>query len=252
MILGIVFSAGMLWSQTPAELFNARCGSCHQAYIPQAELLKNYEHNNSDLNLSAPTLTELSFRLRDQVGDRRADKESQLLDIEEFLLRYVNSPNREQSILPRGVLKHFKTMPAMKLTEEEAEELAPYMFDFSEKMMIEHSVPRHSYQEALAIAQKEDKIVLIEGYIPFCRGCMKMDREVLVDDRVKKALKQDFVVVKLNVLTQKLPLGLKSIGTPAFFFITKDGKRVIDQIQGTGTVEEFLDLLALIKEQLKK
>jgi len=246
---GIMLLSGWLFAESGEAVFEVKCATCHLKYIPQPQLLKNYEHNNSDLNLSAPTLTELSFRLRDQVGDRRGDKESQLMDIEDFLLMYLSNPDRNKSILPPQVLQHFKTMPPLKISEEEAEALAPFMFDYSEQMMVKHSVPRHSYQEALKIAQKEDKIVLIEGYIPFCRGCMKMDREVFVDDRVKEALNRDFVVVKMNVLTEKLPLGLKSLGTPSFYFITKDGKRIIDQLQGTGNVEEFLDLLALMKEQ---
>jgi len=79
-----------------------------------------------------------------------------------------------------------------------------------------------------------------------------MDREVFIDDRVKKALERNFVVTKINVLREKLPLGLKSLGTPSFYFITSDGKRVIDQIVGTGTVDEFLELLEDIRDSLKQ
>jgi len=250
--LGLMILVGSLWGGSGGEIFKSKCASCHTEYVPQSKLLINYEHNNSDLNLTAPTLTELSFRLRDQVGDRRGDKESQLLDIEEFLMAYLKHPNRTKSILPKAVLRHFKIHPSLRITEEEAEVLAPFMFDFSEQMMVEHSVSRHSYEEALALAKKEDKIVLIEGYIPFCRGCMKMDREVFVEDKVKEALNQGFVTVKKNVLIEKLPLGLKSLGTPSFYFITNDGKHVIDQVQGTGTVEEFLGLLRSIQKQLTK
>ncbi len=251
-VLFILLVSGVLWANDAEELFKDKCSSCHIDYIPQSKLLRNYEHNNSDLNLTAPTLTELSFRLRDQVGDRKGDKESQLMEIEEFLMDYLAHPNKAKTVLSKRVVQTFKTMPPLKITEEELEVLAPYMFDYSEKMMIKHSVPRYHYEEALAKAKKEEKIVLIEGYIPFCRGCMQMDREVFVEDEVKEALNKGFVVVKQNVLTEKLPLGLKSLGTPSFYFITNDGKHLIDQLLGTGTVEEFLDMLGLIQEQLKK
>jgi thioredoxin-related protein len=143
-------------------------------------------------------------------------------------------------------------MPMLKIIEDDTEELPLYMFDFSEQMMIKHSVKRYSYKEALKKAKKENKIVMIEGYIPFCRGCIKMDREVFVEDSVKKVLNKDFVVVHENMILEKLPLGLKSLGTPSFYFITNDGKKVIDQIQGIGTVEEFLKLLHDIKEDVKR
>jgi len=241
----------LTFAQTGQEIFKDKCSGCHIEYIPQSKLLINYEKNNTILKLKAPTLSEVSFRLRDQVGDRKADKESQLMEIEEFLLGYVNHPDRTKSILPKYVLKNFKTMPSVKISEEEAEKLAPFMFDFSEKMIVAHSVKRYSYPEALKKAKAENKIVMIEGFIPFCRGCIKMDREVFVEDKVKEALNRDFVVVKTNVLTQKLPLGLKSLGTPSFYFITNDGKRVIDTVQGTGDVQDFLELLEEIKDDLK-
>ncbi len=186
------------------------------------------------------------------MGDRRADKESQLLEIEDFLMEYLTHPDKKRTILFDRTIQNFKTMPSMKITEEELELLVPYMFDFSEKMMVKHSVKRYSYEEALKKAKKENKIVMIEGYIPFCRGCIQMDREVFVEDRVKEALNRDFVVVHENMLIEKLPLGLKSLGTPSFYFITNDGKKVIEQVVGIGTVEEFLELLHEIKDNVKK
>jgi len=248
-VLFIVMFGSLLFSgNSVKEIFKIQCGSCHLGYIPQSKLIKNYENNNSDLNLTAPTLTELSFRLREKIGDRRADKESQVLEIEDFLLDYVNHPDKKKSILRERVLKHFKTMPKQKLSEDDAELLSEYMFDFSEKMIVEHSVKRYGYDEALVKAKKENKIVLVEGYITSCRGCIKMDREVFVEDEVKQALNKDFVLVKQNVLAKKLPLGLESVGTPAFYFITNDGKHLIDGLQGTGDIEEFLDMLSLILE----
>jgi len=252
-IFFIVMLGSLLFSFNDAEkIFKRQCSVCHVDYIAQSKLIKNYEHNNSDLNLTAPTLTELSFHLREKIGDRRADKETQVMEIEDFLLDYLNHPDKNKSILNKDMLTHFKTMPKQKLSEDDAELLSEYMFDFSEKMIVKHSVKRYSYVDALAKAKKENKIVLLEGYITSCRGCIKMDREVFVEDEVKKALDKDFVLVKQNVLAKKLPLGLESLGTPAFYFIGNDGKHLIDGLQGVGDVEEFLDMLSLIKESSAK
>ncbi len=241
----------MLFAVSGEEVFSGKCASCHDYYIPQSRLNLNYEHNNTELKLKAPTLTELSFRLKDQVGDRTTDAEGQKFEIEEFLSDYLNNPNKEKSVLRKEIRHIFPVMPSMKgkLNEDEAEALADYMYEYAEKMMMLHGVKRHNYNEALEIAKKEKKIILIEGFIPFCRGCMKMDREVMVETKVKEALNKDFVFVKKNLLIEKLPLRMKRLGTPSFYFINSTGKKVIDMLQGTGTVEEFLELLKNIKEK---
>ncbi len=230
-------------------IFAKRCAGCHQPYIPQLKLNKNYEQNNTLLHLKAPTLTELSFALKDQVGDRKGDVDSQLLEIEFFLEAYLPNPESNRSILPASITKHYTPMPPMKLTEEEGEALAVYMRAFSEEMMLKHGVRRYSYAEALRKAKREGKIVMIEGYIPYCRWCMRMDREVMVEPEVKEALDRDFVLVKMNLLTEKLPLGIHRLATPSFYFIKSNGKAVIDMVAGFGDKEAFLGLLKEISDK---
>jgi thioredoxin-related protein len=130
--------------------------------------------------------------------------------------------------------------------------LTDFIYGYSEKMTLEHSVERHSYEEAAKIAKARKKIIIIEGFIPFCRGCIRMDREVMVEKRGKEALDKDFVFVKKNLLTEKLPLGIKRLGTPSFYFIDSEGKKVLEMVQGFGTADEFLELLASVKEKVRK
>jgi len=241
-----------IFANSGEDIFKNRCSSCHKRYIKEPTLIKNYEKNNTILHLSAPTLVELSYWLRDRVGDRKADSESQIMEIEDFLYNYLNSPDRNSSIIPKNILKFYKTMPKIDISEEEAEALAKYLFDIGREIVKTDGIKSYkTYKEALRVAKESNKIVMVEGFIPYCRGCIKMDREVFVDRRVKEALDRDFVVTRVNVLTQKLPLGLKSLGTPSFYFITNDGKKVIDKVVGTGSVEDFLELLADIKDSLK-
>ncbi len=88
-------------------------------------------------------------------------------------------------------------MPKVDLGEDEVEALAIYLFDIGRKIVKEHGVKIYpTYQEALEVAKRENKIVMVEGFITYCRGCIKMDREVFIDDRVKKALERNFVVTR--------------------------------------------------------
>jgi thioredoxin-related protein len=235
-----------------AKIFAKKCASCHDYYIPQLRLNENYEHNNTLLKLKAPTLTELSFRLKDQVGDRKGDAESQIFEIEAWLGDFLKNPSAFKTILPVHVRKRFETMPSVKLSEEEVEALAPFMYDYAEKMMTKHGVKRYRYDEALKKAKTEGKIVMIEGYLPYCRWCVRMDREVMVEPEVKAMLDKHFVLVKMNLATQKLPLGMRRLGTPSFYFIDPVRNEVIDMVEGFGDKKEFLELLGGIVEAAKR
>jgi len=244
-IVNSLFFYTLLFAIDGESVFAKKCAFCHQYYIPQSKIIANAKHHNRELNLTAPTLTEMSFAIKDHVGDRTLDSEGQQFQIEEWLAEYLEAPTKEKGVISDEFNRFFKPMPTMKgkLTEEEVEALTVFIYEYAQKMMREHGVKRYSYEEALSLAKKENKIILIEGFIPFCRGCIKMDREVLVDERVKTMLNKHFVLVKKNLLIEKLPLNIKRLGTPSFYFIDKTGTKVLEMVQGTGTVDEFLTLL---------
>ena len=254
LIVAVLLLHTALFAMDGEAVFAKKCASCHQYYIPQNRIIANAEHNNTDLNLTAPTLTEMSFMIKDQVGDRTLDPEGQKFEIEEWLTDYLKDPTKDKGVIPDEFTRFFKSMPSMKgkLSEDEIEALTDFMYEYAEKMTVKHSVKRHSYEEAEKIAKAQKKIIIIEGFIPFCRGCIRMDREVMVEEKVKKALNKDFVLVKKNLLIEKLPLGMKRLGTPSFYFIDSDGKKVLEMVQGFGTADEFLELLASVKEKVKK
>ena len=240
-----------LFAVDGAEVFKNKCASCHSHYyIPQSRLNVNYQNRNKDLNLTAPTLTELSFRLKDQVGDRTTDAEGQKFEIEDYLTKFLKNPSAFKTILPKETRAAYGTMPPINVDEDEVEALADFIYDYAEEMMVKHGAKRYSYKEALKKAKSEGKLVLIEGYLPYCRGCIWMDRNVMVEPKVKEALDKDFVLVKMNLLIEKLPLGMKRLGTPSFYFIDPNGPKVIDMLEGTGTIEEFIQLLESIVQRV--
>ena len=232
-----------LFASEGAELFDSHCASCHSYYIPMSQVITNAEQNNTLLHLKAPTLNQLSFGVRLNVGDRKADEEAQRLEVEEFIASYIASPQREKSVLPKELTHFYLNMPAMQnvLDEDQIEELSTFMFEYGEAMIEAHSVKTYTFEEAAKIAREQNKIIMIRGVLPFCKWCIKMDREVMVEPEIREFLDKSFVVVKTNVITEKLPLGMKS-----------DGKTIIDQLNGYGNKEEFLELLKSIKEAAKQ
>lgn len=251
LFLSGIASIALLFGGEGEQLFDTHCASCHSYYIPQTKLNANAEANNTILHLKAPALNELSFGVRLNVGDRKADEESQRMEVEDFIAVYLESPDRNKSVIPHEQTSFYPNMPSMKglLDEDQIEILSDYIFDYGEKMVIEHSAKTYSYDEALKIAAQTGKIIMIRGILPFCKWCIQMEREVMVEPEVKEAMEKDFVVVMMNVALEKLPLGMTSLGTPSFYFISSDGKQIIDSMQGYGNKEEFLDLLKMVKEE---
>lgn len=116
--------------QAGEKIFEAKCNSCHVKSIPMQSLLKNFlEFNNKVLKLNAPTGNQISYRLKSQVGSRD-DMEFHLEETADFLVEYVNNPNKSNTICLEGVVKHFDTMPSLKgqITEEEIRTVNHFLY----------------------------------------------------------------------------------------------------------------------------
>jgi thioredoxin-related protein len=61
----------------------------------------------------------------------------------------------------------------------------------------------HDFNEGFALAQKENKKLLIDVYTDWCVWCKKMDKDVYSDDGVKQSVATNFVAVKLNAESSK-------------------------------------------------
>lgn len=112
------------------KVFENKCMECHQKSMPIPLLMKNFiEENNKTLNLKAPTGNEISFRLKQQIGNKE-DMEFHLHQTNEFLKDYLYNPDLSKTICLEGVIRHFKVMPSMKgkITEEEIEEVNHFLY----------------------------------------------------------------------------------------------------------------------------
>jgi thioredoxin-related protein len=231
-------------------IYKKKCASCHAGYIPMGDLKENFvEYNNTKLHLKAPALNQLSFRLKQRIGDPNGDKEMQLMEIEEFVGSYLYHPDKAKSICMEEVLDAFETMPSMKgkISEEEIEEVVKYIYDFDQKALNAHSVHYEAFDQALKKAKKEHKIIMIKATSPYCHYCKMMEREVLANDEVVKILKEKFISVAVNVYKTPLPMGLKYKVTPTFFFLNSEGK-VLKVVPGAFDKEDFMTILKDIQK----
>jgi thiol-disulfide isomerase/thioredoxin len=251
-ILGV--SSSLLLSNQGLEVFKAKCQSCHTPFIPIEKLVENFmEEDNKLLNLKAPTLNQISYRLKQQIGNPKGDEDIHRMEVEAFISDYLINPSSNKSLCKEDVLKFFKTMPSMKgkITSDEIEAVSEYIYDYETNLIKEKSISYQSFDSAIDKAKKEDKIIIIKASSKYCHYCKKMDREILIDKDVVDALNKNFISVSIDVSKNDLPLELKTTMTPTFFFIDKN-KKLIKEVAGAWGKEDFLLILKEIRELNQK
>ena len=236
------------------EVYQKKCASCHESFISLEKLMENFmEKNNTMLKLKAPTLNQISFRLKQQIGDPKGDEDIHRMEVGAFIAGYLKNPDKQKSICLPEVIQHFETMPSMKgkLTEDEIEAVSEFLYDYESRLIKEKSIKYETLDTAVKQARKEDKIIMIKATSKHCHYCKKMDREVLVEEEVVSAFQKDFIAVSVDVSKEPLPLGFKADMTPTFFFINKD-KKMIKRIPGSWNKEDFLEILKEAKDAKEK
>ena len=140
-LLNLAFVSSVFANELPEEfdrelynqgekVFENKCMECHEKSMPIPLLMKNFiEENNKTLKLKAPTGNEISFRLKQQIGNKE-DLEFHLHQTNDFLKDYLYNPDLSKTICLQGVIRHFKVMPSMKgkITENEIEEVNYFLY----------------------------------------------------------------------------------------------------------------------------
>ena len=250
----MIISAVLMMANEGKVLFEKHCTSCHEPFIAMSKLKKNFlDHNNTLLKLKAPTLNQLSYRLKQRIGDPKGDNDMHRMEVTAFMSDYVYYPDKDKSVCLDDVMQHFQTMPSLKgkVSEEDLEEIGTYLYDFDNKVVKEKSVKYEGFDKALERAKKEHKIIMIKAMTKECHFCRKMDREVLIEEDIVKAIEKDFIPVSIDVSVHQLPLGIKAEVTPSFIFIDENAK-VLMNVPGAWDKIDFLELLKEAKQSTKK
>ncbi len=100
-----------------------------------------------------------------------------------------------------------------------------------------------TFDEALARARGENRLLLVDVYTDWCGWCKKMDREVFADDRVARAARS-FVAVRVNAEKggEKVAQRYDVQGYPTILFVDGSGK-IVKRIDGYVDAAEMLRIL---------
>ncbi len=103
-----------------------------------------------------------------------------------------------------------------------------------------------NYKEALAIAKKEHKPVMLMITQPHCNMCAYMDEVAFENEELADYVEENFVPLKLNRNIAR-KLGFRDYGTPTFYFLTPAGKAFTAPLQGAAAAKVFLQTIQKIK-----
>ncbi len=118
----------------------------------------------------------------------------------------------------------------------------------------------HSFDEAVTIARRDNKKILLDVYTDWCGWCKKMDSEVYSNPSVISALSASFIAVKVNAESSK-PLtfqgrsfteesfsaGAGVTGYPTTIFLDTESAP-ITLLPGFVPADRFLPILKYIGE----
>ena len=105
-----------------------------------------------------------------------------------------------------------------------------------------------SYEQGLAQAKKEHKIVMLMFSKKSCKMCNVMKTKVYENDEVAEYVKSFYVPVEIDIEVHPDKYGYPVFGTPTYYFLDSNGKQIGRMMVGGATAEGFLQKLKDVKQ----
>jgi len=107
------------------------------------------------------------------------------------------------------------------------------------------------YDEAVNIAQEQNKRIYMLIVSEDCRWCKKFERTTLKDEKLLKRLSKQYVLLHLSRDLDEIPSKFKTTPVPRHYFLSKSGE-VIFPVVGYRDVDTFNNFLDTVNERVKK
>jgi thioredoxin-related protein len=108
-----------------------------------------------------------------------------------------------------------------------------------------------SLDKGFEIAHQENKPILVYFWATWCHVCERFENEALPDQRIKKMLTEDFVLVAIDLDQQKDIVNEYGAWVPPDFrFLDENGTQIFRQ-PGYADPENFLYIIETIKNKYR-
>ena len=109
------------------------------------------------------------------------------------------------------------------------------------------------FQTGIKNATVKNKPVLFVSSRHSCHYCKVLDNTTFKEDKVIKALNQDFIsIISYSDENDYMPRELWRPGTPALWFLDPKGEPLFQPIMGAVDADNFLKALAIVKIEFDK
>lgn len=101
-----------------------------------------------------------------------------------------------------------------------------------------------SFEEALAEAKSQGKLIFVDAYAEWCGPCKQMAKTVFKEESVGDFYNQNFINMKIDMEKGEGPTLAKTYRVtayPTFFFIDEDGK-IVASAKGGRKTKQFISL----------
>ena len=109
----------------------------------------------------------------------------------------------------------------------------------------------HNYDNALATAKKEKKMVYLFIGADQCRHCDRFKEQTLSNKDLIEEMKKEYVLLYMSRDQHKIPDGFEKYGVPMHYFLTPEGK-TIAVVQGSRELEGWYDVLDEVELRKEK
>jgi thioredoxin-related protein len=109
----------------------------------------------------------------------------------------------------------------------------------------------HNYENALATAKKEQKMVYLFIGADRCTHCERFKEQTLSNKDLINDMKEDYILLYMSRDQHDIPDRFEKYGVPFHYFLTSEGK-IIAEVQGSRELAGWYDVLDevdLIKEK---
>lgn len=107
-------------------------------------------------------------------------------------------------------------------------------------------------EDALQIAKKENKVLMVEVSAHTCKYCIEMANTTFKNEKIVAKINTQFAPVIFYNDSDSVPPKFFAKGTPTFFFVDKNGKKLMTPIFGAWNVSDFDSFLDLALKKAKE
>ncbi len=106
--------------------------------------------------------------------------------------------------------------------------------------------------KAFDIAKQENKPIAVYFWAIWCQYCAKFQAETLGNPQVKKILKEDYILVAMDLDVDRDTARKYGVNYPPYVLFLDGNDNVLDRVAGAVDAETFLPIVTKVREQLKR